>query len=46
MVKVAHFNLDFIATVVTVELSTLNYLNSVMTKFRYNACGVFYQQKY
>ena len=27
MVKVAHFNLDFIATVVTVELSTLNYLN-------------------
>ena len=27
MVTVAHFTLDFIATVVTVELSTLNYLN-------------------
>ena len=27
MVRVAHFTVDFIATVVTVELSTLNYLN-------------------
>ena len=27
MVTVAHFTLDLIATVVTVELSTLNYLN-------------------